>query len=449
VGLPHIDEFGVPAPSASEITLVGVEHTTAPDAASVVLSRPSGTQPGDLLLAEVYTDQNAATTLPTGWTLVAGSDLTAGTSEISVYAHWAASGDPTQVQFDFSQSGAHVVGIKAYRGVNSAQTLAAAVAEGFQVPTVTSPADHSMVSVFAGMDADFSGVGIALSPSDWLDGSDYHTASGGTLGPFTAGASADGAYIDWVGRSDPTDGAAVAIPLAASAYSAAALPEYGWLGSQERSTERPGGAISMGARVYVPQLGRFLQPDPVPGGSANPYDYAWQDPVNAFDLNGDFSCGLCKTIMKGAVVAGKAIGGFVYDHAAGLSTFAGYGAVAMYGVCALTAGTGCALGAALSYASVGLAAINAGKTCAKQGGNLACAQAIANAAITAGGMHAADSLAKYGFKALPGRGPFFARTFFGVRGAKVQVIVGLASNQATAAIYPISVDISDFWKNKK
>jgi RHS repeat-associated protein len=61
---------------------------------------------------------------------------------------------------------------------------------------------------------------------------------------------------------------------------------YGWLGAKERATELPSGAIEMGVRVYVPQLGRFLQTDPVSGGSANAYDYANADPVNNFDLDG-------------------------------------------------------------------------------------------------------------------------------------------------------------------
>jgi hypothetical protein len=42
----------------------------------------------------------------------------------------------------------------------------------------------------------------------------------------------------------------------------------------------------MGARSYVPQIGRFLSVDPVQGGSANAYDYANADPVNQLDISG-------------------------------------------------------------------------------------------------------------------------------------------------------------------
>lgn len=61
---------------------------------------------------------------------------------------------------------------------------------------------------------------------------------------------------------------------------------YGWLGSKQRSTETLGGLTLMGVRLYSPVAGRFLQTDPIPGGSANNYDYANQDPINNYDLDG-------------------------------------------------------------------------------------------------------------------------------------------------------------------
>ena len=45
----------------------------------------------------------------------------------------------------------------------------------------------------------------------------------------------------------------------------------------------------MGARVYIPALGRFAQLDPKVGGSANGYDYVNQDPVNSSDPSGNES----------------------------------------------------------------------------------------------------------------------------------------------------------------
>jgi RHS repeat-associated protein len=61
---------------------------------------------------------------------------------------------------------------------------------------------------------------------------------------------------------------------------------YGWLGAKQRSTEFASGAIQMGVRTYVPQIGRFTAVDPVVGGSANSYDYAEAEPINNLDLDG-------------------------------------------------------------------------------------------------------------------------------------------------------------------
>ncbi|MBX6386621.1 MAG: sugar-binding protein, partial [Microbispora sp.] len=61
---------------------------------------------------------------------------------------------------------------------------------------------------------------------------------------------------------------------------------YGWHGAAERAADTPDGTILMGVRLYQPKLGRFLQTDPVDGGSANAYDYAAQSPTSNADLDG-------------------------------------------------------------------------------------------------------------------------------------------------------------------
>ncbi|MFY1701754.1 RHS repeat-associated core domain-containing protein [Micromonospora sp. WMMA1923] len=85
---------------------------------------------------------------------------------------------------------------------------------------------------------------------------------------------------------------------------------YGWLGGKQRSSEALGDSILMGVRLYSPALGRFLQIDPIYGGSCNAYEYTCADPVNATDLDGKRRCSrwarwACRTYNK-AQRAGRA-----------------------------------------------------------------------------------------------------------------------------------------------
>jgi len=72
----------------------------------------------------------------------------------------------------------------------------------------------------------------------------------------------------------------------------------GWRGAHQRfATGNGANVIRMGVRLYDPSLGRFLQTDPVAGGSANDYDYVNGDPLNGSDLNGACDVGTKKCIM--------------------------------------------------------------------------------------------------------------------------------------------------------
>jgi RHS repeat-associated protein len=89
-----------------------------------------------------------------------------------------------------------------------------------------------------------------------------------------------------------------------------------WTGSYDKQLDTTSNLIQMGARPYDPTLGRFTTTDPIDSGSLNPYDYAGQDPINNYDLDGNSVCGFvhCHAVTGGLIklapiAAGTVVGG--------------------------------------------------------------------------------------------------------------------------------------------
>ena len=86
---------------------------------------------------------------------------------------------------------------------------------------------------------------------------------------------------------------------------------HGYVGQHQKLTDLEansmnGGIIQMGARVYIPTLGRFLSVDPIEGGVDNNYVYP-TDPVNLNDLSGE-----AVPFVGGAIIAAALLQAFWY-----------------------------------------------------------------------------------------------------------------------------------------
>jgi RHS repeat-associated protein len=115
----------------------------------------------------------------------------------------------------------------------------------------------------------------------------------------------------------------------------AGLPNTTWEAATGNESEALKTAYQlMGARVYIPALGRFAQLDPKVGGSANGYDYANQDPVNYSDPSGNatengmaniftglasFATGLIAGLFTRSATVGALVGAITGAAVTGLS----------------------------------------------------------------------------------------------------------------------------------
>jgi len=129
--------------------------------------------------------------------------------------------------------------------------------------------------------------------------------------------------------------------------------DYGWEGQHQRVQEtdidlKP---IEMGARVYIPVLGRFLSVDSVQGGTENNYVYPL-DPVNDSDIAGTFSWKATIKVVTVVASVGSLIPGPIGMAASGVAAV-GYAIQGDY-TSAVMYGAGIALSAVGAGAGVGI-----------------------------------------------------------------------------------------------